>query len=336
MPANRDVEGLYETPLAEFTRARNTVAARLKKAGHIAEAAAVKRLPKPTVPTWIVNQVARRDPANVQRLIKAVDQLKRAQLGDRGTLAQATDEQRAATRAMLDRAEDVAARSGLKLPPAAVVRVSATLLGAAVDPAERENLRRGRLTSERQAPGFDAFTAELPRLRLVASRSPARGEELPGRRRAVSRPSETAARASQGQPSRPSADVPSPRPAPSPPGKRARSSRSGSSRPTEPSPAPEPSPPNSEDVRHARAAARAARAEARARERRVASLERTAEQKRRAAARTRASVEKLSARLGTLEQRADAERRAAEDAANAARHSREAANEAAARPPATT
>jgi hypothetical protein len=179
-------------PLSEFTRARNALAARLTKAGS-AQASAVKRLRKPTLATWIVNQLARRDPEDIERLLKAVDRLKRAQFGTRQALAQATEEQRAATRALLERAGDIAASAALKLPPAVTVRVSATLLGAAVDASERESLRRGRLTSERDAPGFDAFTGRVPHLRLVPtprpvrSRSPTRREEAPAPRPTPSR-----------------------------------------------------------------------------------------------------------------------------------------------------
>ena len=44
-----DVDGLFRLPLAEFTAARNALAARLKKAGRPSDADAVKALPKPSV-----------------------------------------------------------------------------------------------------------------------------------------------------------------------------------------------------------------------------------------------------------------------------------------------
>jgi hypothetical protein len=61
----------------------------LQQAGRGAEAAGVKRLSKPTVPIWIIDQLARRNPGAVARL-------KRAQLGTREPLALATEAQRAA------------------------------------------------------------------------------------------------------------------------------------------------------------------------------------------------------------------------------------------------
>jgi hypothetical protein len=169
VPASRDVEQLYEAPLPEFVRARNALAARLRKTGRGAEAGHVERLSKPTVPIWIVNQLARRNPDAVARLVRSVERLKRAQLGNREPLGPATEEQRAALHALLERAEDVARSAGVKASPAVMRRVSATLLGAATDRHGSEELRRGRLTSERQAPGFEAFTGAgpSPPLRLV-------------------------------------------------------------------------------------------------------------------------------------------------------------------------
>jgi hypothetical protein len=295
--ASRDIDALYEAPLAEFTGARNRLAARLAKAGHAAQASEVKRLRKPTLATWIVNQLARRDPEAVERLLKAVDRLKRAQFGTREALTEATEEQRTATRALLERAGKIAADAALKLPPAVTVRVSSTLLGAAVDPGARDSLRRGRLTGERDAPGFDAFTGRVPHLRLVPSPPPARLVR-PG-------PSERPSRARR--PEHPEASAPPPAPS--------RSSKDELRRARE-------------EARAAREEARAAREEAQARQRRAARLARVAEQKRRAVAKTGDAIEKLRGRLKALEQRAEDERRAAEEAAQQARRTRGEANDA--------
>src|SRR5438552_2059905 len=55
-----DVDALFRLPLAEFTAARNTLAARLKKSGRgdeKAEADRVKALVKPSISAWAVNQL---------------------------------------------------------------------------------------------------------------------------------------------------------------------------------------------------------------------------------------------------------------------------------------
>ncbi len=52
-----DVDALYWLPLAEFTAARNTLAARLKQGGRRNEADFVKALVKPSITAWAVNQL---------------------------------------------------------------------------------------------------------------------------------------------------------------------------------------------------------------------------------------------------------------------------------------
>lgn len=52
-----DIDALFKLPLAEFTGARNTLAARLKKGGRHNEADRVKLLVKPSISAWAVNQL---------------------------------------------------------------------------------------------------------------------------------------------------------------------------------------------------------------------------------------------------------------------------------------
>ena len=52
-----DMDALFRLPLADFTGARNTLVARLKKEGRRNEAERVKMLTKPSVSAWTVNQL---------------------------------------------------------------------------------------------------------------------------------------------------------------------------------------------------------------------------------------------------------------------------------------
>src|SRR4051812_47815199 len=74
-----DLDGLYSAALADFTDARNALAAKLKKAGDDARAKAVKALSKPTVAAWLVNQLARRHAGKLRELVHAGDALRKAQ-----------------------------------------------------------------------------------------------------------------------------------------------------------------------------------------------------------------------------------------------------------------
>ncbi|MFL5711221.1 MAG: hypothetical protein ACJ77W_04985, partial [Chloroflexota bacterium] len=68
---DRELDELYGKPLEDFTKARNDLAARLKRA-HQAEAAdAIRALKKPSLAAWSANQLARREPELVRELLDA-------------------------------------------------------------------------------------------------------------------------------------------------------------------------------------------------------------------------------------------------------------------------
>src|ERR1044072_1822353 len=52
-----EIDDLFKLPLAEFTGARNALAAQLKKEGRANDAERVKLLVKPSVSAWTVNQL---------------------------------------------------------------------------------------------------------------------------------------------------------------------------------------------------------------------------------------------------------------------------------------
>jgi hypothetical protein len=72
-------------------------------------------------------------------------------------LAEATQHQREALDRLLHTASGLLGGAGFRPSPALLRGVSATLLGAAAEPAARQELEAGRLTGEREAPGFEVF-----------------------------------------------------------------------------------------------------------------------------------------------------------------------------------
>src|SRR6266404_3458416 len=81
MEANHgnEIDALFALPLAEFTGARNALAARLKQSGRAEEAQRVKALSKPPVSAWAVNQLYRRHRKEFDRLIAAGQRFRQAQ-----------------------------------------------------------------------------------------------------------------------------------------------------------------------------------------------------------------------------------------------------------------
>ena len=168
-----DVDRLYALPLDEFTQSRDELAARMRTAGDATEAARVKAMRKPTAPAWTVNQLARRYPKQIEVLIAASDQLRRAQQdllegAPAGDLWEATLAEREAVGELIKAAEWILKESGLGSSRGALDRISDTLYAAAADPTGRTLLRRGLITHEMRRAGFGDMIVPPP--------TPARGK----------------------------------------------------------------------------------------------------------------------------------------------------------------
>jgi hypothetical protein len=169
-----ELDGLYALPLEEFTKARNDLASRLKRAHQGEAAEAIRSLRKPATVAWAANQLARNESKLVAALLEAGERLRETQqrvLAGKATaeeLNDATNAERAAVRALLS-----AARSALGSRGTAAVldRLGQTLRAAAVDELGRELLERGRLTEPLTAVGFGPLEAVRPTVRR-------RGDEI--------------------------------------------------------------------------------------------------------------------------------------------------------------
>jgi len=104
-----------------------------------------------------VNQLARLVPQRVSHFIDVVEQVRGSQLRDPRAAAEAMQTQRAELAALTDRAAEAMTKAGYRISPAALGRISNTLIGAAVDRRLADDLRRGRLIAELPAPGFEVL-----------------------------------------------------------------------------------------------------------------------------------------------------------------------------------
>jgi hypothetical protein len=155
--ANRHIQELYAVPLKEFTSARNAKAAALQAAGHGEEAQTLRQLSRPSVSLWATNQLSRLAPKELGHFIDLVLEAGRRQLKDPRATAEAMKVQRRESTALTHRAAEAMTKAGYRASPAALERVSNTLLGAAADRHLCEALRHGRLTTELSAPGFEVL-----------------------------------------------------------------------------------------------------------------------------------------------------------------------------------
>src|SRR5262249_52892317 len=130
---NRHIEELFAAPLKEFTSARNAKVGALNAAGHGVEAKLLERLGKATGSLWAVNQLARSAPKQLSHFIDLVQQARRNQLRDPRVTAEAMQAQRAELTTLTKRAAEAITEAAHRASPAALGRISNTLLAAAVD-----------------------------------------------------------------------------------------------------------------------------------------------------------------------------------------------------------
>ena len=79
MVKEAEIDALYATPPAEFVAARNELVKRARAAKQDALARELAALRKPHAVVWLVNQLARRYPAQATALLEAGKELREAQ-----------------------------------------------------------------------------------------------------------------------------------------------------------------------------------------------------------------------------------------------------------------
>jgi hypothetical protein len=170
-----EVARLYSLPLDRFIAERDAVAKRLRSGGERAKADELRKLKKPNLPAWAINQGVRADRSAAQRLIAAGERLNAAQeaaLSGAGPteLREAIADQQDAVEAMLGAIE-----SSLESEPAPGVldRVRETLRATAADDELRAQFAAGTLTREREAVGFGATPQSATVSRPAGRRSKA-------------------------------------------------------------------------------------------------------------------------------------------------------------------
>ncbi|MFL5927104.1 MAG: hypothetical protein ACJ77E_09225 [Gaiellaceae bacterium] len=162
---DRELDALYDLPLDQFTKARNDLATRLRKAHQTDAAAEVRALRKPTTVAWAANRLARDEPKLTEALLEAGQQLRTTQqhsLAGKAKpdeVADAAARERDAIRALLS-----AARRNFadRATPALLDKLAQTLRAAAVDESSRGLLERGRLSEEVKAVGFGPLESVKP------------------------------------------------------------------------------------------------------------------------------------------------------------------------------
>jgi hypothetical protein len=174
--ARTDTDALFKLPLEEFTSARKTLVAQLKKAGQRAEADEVKALTKPSVSAWAVNQLYWRHGDLFGRLIKTGDRLRKAGQFPSDATRDAINERRELVTALAGIAADLLG-DGNNGATHVVRRVASTLEALSSYGSLAGAPVAGRLSDDVEPPGFEALAGIVP---SRAPTKPARRAEAGG------------------------------------------------------------------------------------------------------------------------------------------------------------
>ncbi|MDQ5846367.1 MAG: hypothetical protein M3539_13840 [Acidobacteriota bacterium] len=193
-----DLDALFRLPLAEFTGARNAIAARLKKSGRGDEAVLVKALAKPSISAWAVNQLYWNHREAFDRLIASGERFHKAQTSKGSAkvaeMRTALEARREALTHLSDLATSLLRDSGHNPSPDTIHRITTTLEAMSVY-ASRSDGRYpggpGRLTHDVDPPGFESLASFVPS---------ATKQEAGGRRQATEDRKQTAGGRRQARP----------------------------------------------------------------------------------------------------------------------------------------
>lgn len=192
-----ELDRLYTLEPDSFVAQRERLARGLRKAGQREEAEQVKRLRKPTLSAWTINQLARQERRDIDLLLDAGHRLREAQQGllageDRTSLDEARRTQRDALASLRQAARRILGEAGRGGNEAVLDRTMGTLQAAAVLSEGRELLARGRLTGDLEATGFELlapFAEEVSSKQESAKPRPSERKRTASRK-PVSRPPE--------------------------------------------------------------------------------------------------------------------------------------------------
>jgi hypothetical protein len=155
----KELDRLYGLEPDTFVTERDRLARELREADQREEAEQVKRLRKPTISAWTINQLARQERREVDLLLDAGHRLREAQQGLlAGENPRSLDEARRTPRDALTSLRKTAGRilaEAGRGSEATLDRIMGTLQAAAVSAEGRELLARGRLTGDLEATGFE-------------------------------------------------------------------------------------------------------------------------------------------------------------------------------------
>ncbi|UVJ41447.1 hypothetical protein [Arthrobacter sp. CJ23] len=161
----------------EFTATRDTRAKEAKSGGDAELARRIGRLPKPSVPAWAINMLAKQRPAEIDAVVELGAALRTAQEDQDRTALRELGQQRPRVLAgAVAQARAVADGLGVRVSDAAAGEIERTLRAAMTDPRAAQAVRSGQLVRALATEGIDAVEIDdavaVPRALPLATTPP--------------------------------------------------------------------------------------------------------------------------------------------------------------------
>ena len=171
-----EIDSLFRLPLADFTNARNTLAARLKKEGRLNDADRVKLLTKPSISAWTVNQLYWNHRKAFDQLMATGKRLRPApKLRVAGKIADMRDSLDARREALVQLSElatELLHDAGSNPSPDTLRRVTTTLEGFSAFALLRDGPTPGRLSQDLDPPSFDSLASLMSSANVIEDDEP--------------------------------------------------------------------------------------------------------------------------------------------------------------------
>ena len=152
-----EIDDLFRLPLAEFTSARNGLAARLKKERRVDDAERVKLLSKPSITAWAVNQLYWDHRDAFDDLIATGKRFRAAKMRD------SLDARREALTHLMDLAEQLLRDAGHNPALDTMRRITTTLEALSAHALLGDGPTPGRLTNDVDPPSFESLASLMSR-----------------------------------------------------------------------------------------------------------------------------------------------------------------------------
>lgn len=154
-PIDTVADELYALPPEEFTAARSVAEKGARSTGDRDLATRIKALAKPNVVGWLVNQLVRERPQDLQPFLELGEELRAAATAGEGERLRALGQvQRQTVAALLDDALAIASRSDRAVSADVRRTLTETLRAALADADAASALQQGRLTTGLYSSGL--------------------------------------------------------------------------------------------------------------------------------------------------------------------------------------